>query len=51
MVLARYKDRIVRVLGVTPGKRLKIQWLTEDGEIRESAVKPHNLRQMQPQLF
>lgn len=51
MVLARYKDRIVQVLGVTPGARWKIQWLTEGGEIRVSAVKPGNLRQMPPQLF
>lgn len=49
--LARYKNRIVRVLGATPSKRLRIQWLTEDGELRISAVQGKNLHQMQPQLF
>ncbi|PNE59896.1 hypothetical protein A8H39_01755 [Paraburkholderia fungorum] len=49
--LARYKNRIVLVLGVAQGERSKIQWLTEDGESRISAVKRKNLHQMQPQLF
>lgn len=49
--LARYKNRIVRIIGVTQGERSKIQWLTEDGETRISAVKSENLYQMQPQLF
>jgi hypothetical protein len=49
--LARYKNRIVRILGVTQGERSRIQWLTEDGETRISAVKQKNLHQMQPQLF
>ena len=49
--LARYKNRIVRVLGATRSERLKIQWLTEDGELRVSAVKEENLHRMQPQLF
>lgn len=49
--LARYKNRIVRVLGPTQSQRLRIQWLTEDGELRVSAVKGNNLKPMQPQLF
>ncbi|VVE18164.1 MULTISPECIES: hypothetical protein [Pandoraea] len=49
--LARYKNRIVRVVGVAQGERSKIQWLTEDGEMRMSAVKWKNLHRMQPQLF
>jgi len=49
--LARYKNRIVRIVGVTQGERSRIQWLTEDGETRISAVKQENLHQMQPQLF
>lgn len=49
--LARYKNRIVRVLGATQCDRMRIQWLTEDGELRVSAVKGKNLHQMQPQLF
>lgn len=49
--LARYKNRIVRVLGSTRSERFRIQWLTEDGELRISAVKGKNLHKMQPQLF
>lgn len=49
--LARYKNRIVRVLGATQSDRLRIQWLTEDGEMRVSAVMGKNLHKMQPQLF
>jgi hypothetical protein len=48
---ARYKNRIVRVVGVARGERSKIQWITEDGEMRMSAVKWKNLHEMQPQLF
>ncbi|TES63836.1 hypothetical protein E2P84_38905 [Burkholderia cepacia] len=49
--LARYKDRVVLVLGVTAGDRRRIQWLTEDGKPRVSAVKQKHLRAMPPQLF
>ncbi|KAF7964128.1 hypothetical protein AWV80_41740 [Cupriavidus sp. UYMU48A] len=49
--LARYKNRIVRVLGATQSDRMRIQWLTEDGVLRVSAVKGKNLYKMQPQLF
>ncbi|UIF89292.1 hypothetical protein KAF44_30460 (plasmid) [Cupriavidus necator] len=49
--LARYKNRIVRVLGSTQSQRFRIQWLTEDGELRVSAVNGKNLHRMQPQLF
>ncbi|BBA45458.1 hypothetical protein D7S91_37930 [Burkholderia contaminans] len=49
--LARYKDRVVLVLGVTAGDRRRIRWLTEDGESRVSAVKQKHLRAMPPQLF
>jgi hypothetical protein len=49
--LARYKNLIVRIIGVTERDRSRIQWITEDGELRVSAVKRENLRPMQPQLF
>ncbi len=49
--LARYKNRVVLVLGATAGDRWRIQWLTEDGESRVSAVKQKHLRAMPPQLF
>jgi hypothetical protein len=49
--LARYRDRIVEVLGEARGRRVMIRSIHADGDERLSAVKLTNLTLLENQLF
>jgi hypothetical protein len=49
--LARYGDRIAKVLSEARGERVMIRSLHADGVKRRSAVKWKNLRLLDDQLF
>ena len=49
--LARYRDRIVEVLGEARGQRIMIRSIHADGSERLTAVKLNNLRPLDDQLF
>lgn len=49
--IARYKGRVVRVLGEARGQRSMIEWLDERSKTRRSAVKWTNLIPLPAQLF
>ena len=49
--LARYRDRIVEILGEARGQRVMIRSIHPDGRERLTAVKLANLLPLQSQLF
>jgi hypothetical protein len=49
--VARYRDRIVEVLGEARGRRVMIRSIHADGSERLTAVKPINLLPLETQLF
>jgi hypothetical protein len=49
--IARYKGRVVRVLGEARGERSMIEWVDECNKIRRTAVKWTNLSPLPAQLF
>jgi hypothetical protein len=49
--LARYRDRIVEVLGEARGQRIMIRSIHADGSERLTAVKLTNLTPLNSQLF
>ncbi|MDR5822439.1 hypothetical protein [Caballeronia sp. LZ043] len=49
--IARYRDRIVEVLGEARGQRVMIRSIHADGSERLTAVKLINLLPLETQLF
>jgi hypothetical protein len=49
--LARYRNRIVEVLGEARGQRVMIRSIHDDGVERKTAVKWGNLRVLEGGLF
>ncbi|KDR24874.1 hypothetical protein BG60_33630 [Caballeronia zhejiangensis] len=49
--LARYRERIVEVLGEARGQRVMIRSVHADGAEGRTAVKPVNLLPLDSQLF
>ncbi|BBQ03499.1 hypothetical protein BSFA1_86270 (plasmid) [Burkholderia sp. SFA1] len=49
--LARYRDRIVEILGDARGQRVMIRSIHPDGRERLTAVKLANLLPLESQLF
>jgi hypothetical protein len=49
--LARYRDRIVKILGEAHGQRVMIRSIHPDGRERQTAVKLANLFPLESQLF
>jgi hypothetical protein len=49
--LARYRDRIVEILGEARGQRVMIRSIHPDGRERLTAVKLANLLPLESQLF
>ncbi|MDR5781790.1 hypothetical protein QCE63_20535 [Caballeronia sp. LZ065] len=50
-MLARYRNRIVEVLGEARGQRVMIRSIHDDGVERRTAVKRINLMPLEMELF